>query len=145
MIREKRTISNIAAELKRDKRTIAALISEANIEPVDSSGRYKRYYLCDVVSAMLNSKELDLQQERAKLAAKQSEKTSIQIDEMKGRLIDADEAERAWTKYVSSCRAKLLSIPTKLAADVVQIDNLQTAKDVLKKQIHEALTELASA
>ena len=93
---------------------------------------------------MTDGEELDLQQERAKLAKKQTEKTSLQVDQLKGVLVDAEEVKETWSKYISSCRAKLLALPTKLAGEVITVKTLTEAQDVIKMHVNEALTELAN-
>lgn len=90
-----------------------------------------------------NGLELDLQQERAKLAKEQRKKTRLQNEELEGVLVNAEELKEDWIKYISSCRAKLLSLPTKLAPLVLPLTTTQETQDVIKKGVHEALDELA--
>jgi phage terminase Nu1 subunit (DNA packaging protein) len=90
-----------------------------------------------------NCQELDLQQERAKLAEKQRRKLELQIAEMEGRLIPAEDVEQRWSKLAFACRAKLLSIPTRLAPEIVNCKNLAQAQAMLTDLVHEALTELS--
>jgi len=138
------TVNSLSIELRRDRRTLTKIIAESGLKPVSEGKRSKYYHLADVVGALFGSDDLDLQQERAKLAQKQTEKAELQIAEMRTTLIDAEEVKETWTKYVMSCRAKLLSLPTKMASEVLTVDTLQEAQDVIKLHVNEALKELAT-
>ena len=137
------TQNKLAEWLSRDRGTIRRIIADSSLE-AKKYGRYEYYRLADVVNAMLEGDRLDLQQERAKLAQRQTERTEIQIDEMKGHLVDAEEVKTAWTNMAAACRAKLLAIPTKMAGEVMALETLQEVQDVLKSQVYEALSELAN-
>ena len=135
---------NKAAEwLGRDRGVIRRLIADHSLES-KKVGRYEYYKLSDFVDAMLGGDQLDLQQERARLAQKQTEKARLQIAQMKGELVDIEEVGEEWDKRVVACRAKLLSVPTKIAGDVMACQTLSETQATLKKEIYEALIELAS-
>lgn len=138
------TVNKLSLELKRDRRTIGKAISSGGVKPIRKKGRVKYYSLADVVNALFNTGELDLEQERAKLAKKQQEKINIQIEQMQGDLVPAGEVKKAWTMLVAAMRARLLSIPTKAAPLVIVADTQGEAKEILRKQVHDALNELHS-
>ncbi|MCK5219106.1 hypothetical protein KAR10_06275 [bacterium] len=85
---------------------------------------------------------LDLQQERARLTKKQTEKTEIQIDQLKNELVPADIVAEGWAKLVGAMRAKLLAIPVKAAPLVLAAADQEEVRAVLKKQVHDSLSEL---
>jgi hypothetical protein len=126
----------------RDQATVRKIIREAALSPM-KIGVYKYYKVSDIVAAILGNDDLDLQQERAKLARKQCEKTELQIKEAEGRLVPAEEVAALWQRMVSSCRAKLLSIPTKAAPLVMAAESQNEVKEILKAQVHESLKELS--
>ncbi len=139
------SISALAVELKRDKRTIARIIDSGSIAPSKTTGKVRKikyYKMSDIVAAMIDSDELDLQQERAKLAKKQTEKADLQINEMKGQLVDIELVKNSWAKQIIACRAKLLSLPTKMSSKVLAVDSLEEVQQIIKSHIHEALHEL---
>ncbi len=129
--------------LNRDRGTIRKIITENTVRS-SKIGRYEYYKMSDVVNSMMEGDRLDLQQERAKLAKKQTEKAGLQIKQMESILIDREEVKESWTKYVSSCRAKLLALPSKMASQVLAADSLQEVQEIIKSHIYEALTELAT-
>ena len=139
------TINGTSQRLNIDRGTTRKIITEHGLQPSLTVGKYEYYKLSDMVDAMLHGGErLDLQQERAILAKKQAEKLQIQIDEMNGILVSGEEIKEVWSKYVSSCRVKLLSLPTKITNSVMAAESSAKIHDILKTQIYEALTELAS-
>ena len=140
---EKWAVNRLSIELKRDRRALTRLIAEKDIEPVEIAGRSKFYHLADVVNAMIDGEELNLQQERAKLARKQEEKTSLQVEQIKGTLVDADLVKSEWQKYIAGCRAKLLSLPSKIAGNIMAAESMQEVQELLKTEIYQALNELA--
>ena len=140
------TISAIAVELKIDKRIIAQIVDEHEIKPSKVTGNKRKlnhYRMADVVTGMLSGERLDLTQERAKLAKKQQEKTALQVEEMKGGLVPAEQVGGVWKNMVANCRAKLLSLPVKAASALIGIDSLPEIQKILKQYINEALAELA--
>ena len=107
-------------------------------------GRQAQYDTVEVYRWLIGGQELDLNQERAKLAVEQRKRIEMQNEEASGRLIDTAEVHKAWTKYVAACRAKLLAMPTKLAPVMLGVTSPTEAKDLIKKAVYEALDELAA-
>ena len=68
----------------------------------------------------------------------------IEKAQIEGQLIPAQDVAAAWTEVFANCRAKILSIPTKTAAEVFGADSLHSIKGILKTAVNEALTELAN-
>lgn len=137
------TKNGISQRINIDRGSLRKLITEHSIEIKFKVGKHEYYKLSEVVDALLyGGSRLDLQQERAKLAKRQTEKTKIQIEQMKGDLVPANEVSEAWAALVAAMRARLLSIPTKAAPMVVVIEDQNKAKDIIKKHVNDALAEL---
>ena len=86
---------------------------------------------------------LDYEAERARLTHHQANKTEMEAAVMRGDLIPADTVQQVQADMVGRCRARLLAIPTKAAHQMLGLDDLSEAQDVLKQNIYEALRELA--
>lgn len=129
-------------------RTIKKRIDAAGIEPEAMKGNAQMFDSVNVLQVIYSTGAedagdvLDLQQERAKLAQAQTEKIEIQIHQMQGDLVPAEEVTKAWQLLVGAMRARLLSMPTKAAPLVMVADSQIEAKEVLQKHVHEALNEL---
>ena len=137
------TINGNSQRLSIDRGTLRKIITDHGITSSMKIGRNNYYKLADIVDVMVHGcAKLDLTQERAKLTKRQEEKTCIQIEQLKGDLIPAEDVEKGWVSLVSDMRAKLLTIPTKAAPLVIVCDDAAEAKAILKEQVSDALTEL---
>jgi len=75
-----------------------------------------------------------------KARAEMAEKENAQLD---SKLIPADDAKQAWSAMVANARARLLSIPNKIAPIVCAAETINEAREIIKTEIYEALNELA--
>jgi phage terminase Nu1 subunit (DNA packaging protein) len=69
----------------------------------------------------------------------------LKLAQAEGKSFPAHIVCSAWEKAVASCRSKLLSIPGKLAPQIVSCNSTADVKDVLERDIYESLDELAIA
>jgi phage terminase Nu1 subunit (DNA packaging protein) len=86
--------------------------------------------------------DLDLTKERARLARAQADVTEMQKAEMEGRLIDTGIAISQWQGLVANSRARLLSMPSKIAHLVVGVTHGE-AQGIIASAVEEALNELS--
>ncbi len=85
----------------------------------------------------------DLEQERARLAHHQANIAEISEKEKAGRLLPSEWVDKSWELLVTSCRARILSIPTKSAHEFIHMTNISEIQECLKKHLYEALKELS--
>lgn len=85
----------------------------------------------------------DYSAHRTRLVKTRADLMEIEKAQIEGKLIPAHDVEAAWIEVFSNCRAKILSIPTKTAAEVLGADSLNAIKGILKSAVNEALAELA--
>ena len=83
--------------------------------------------------------------EKTRLTKAQANKEELAVAEKKGELVNAQEICQQYSSYILACRSKLLSLPTKMAYELVEISNPNVIKGKLELVIDEALLELASA
>jgi hypothetical protein len=86
----------------------------------------------------------DYSAHRTRLVKARADLMEMEKAQIEGQLIPAHDVEKAWTEVFSNCRAKMLSIPTKTAAEVFGADSLPAVKGILKSAVNEALHELAN-
>lgn len=86
----------------------------------------------------------DITEEKTKLVAAQAEERQLLVQKLKGELIDAEDVARVWGDYVGNVRSKLLALPSKLAHQILTIDNYGEAEQMIKELVHEALEELVN-
>ena len=87
--------------------------------------------------------KLDLTAERAALARAQARKAERENDQAEGRLIPTVEFHAMITSAFTRVRAKLLGLPTRLAASVAPAMTPAAAESILRDAVCETLTELA--
>jgi phage terminase Nu1 subunit (DNA packaging protein) len=87
--------------------------------------------------------DLELQQERARLARAQANVTEIQEAELRGQVVRAEVAIAHWQNLVSISRAKLLSMPAKIAHLVLGAATIGEAETIVRNEVEAALNELA--
>ena len=85
----------------------------------------------------------DTHHERARLIKAQADKTELEVAALRNQLIPIDRIEHDWMQQVSSCRMRLLAIPTKCAFQIAALKEPAEIERFLKAAIYEALTELA--
>ena len=85
----------------------------------------------------------DIAEEKTKLTAAQARKAELEADQLEGSLIPAELVQDTWVNLISNARAKMLSLPSRLAHLLITIDSYTEAEKLLKENINEALQELA--
>lgn len=93
--------------------------------------------------ADLRSRDNELTTERARLARAQADKTEMELAEMRAELIARETVSAHWSAMVGAMRAKLLSVPTKSAAQIVEPSKIAEATAVIRAFQNEALLEIA--
>jgi len=74
----------------------------------------------------------------------EAELKEMQRDELQGKLIRIDVATGLLDRIVADARAKLLSIPVKIAPRVAAVTKTNKVQDVLEREIDRALEGLAA-
>ncbi len=85
----------------------------------------------------------DLVKQRARLAKEQADKTAMENATRRGETITRTDFVRGMQGAFVHVRAKLLGIPSKLAAIIASLDTPRAVQDKLTIAIHEALADLA--
>ncbi len=85
----------------------------------------------------------DITEEKTRLTKAQADKAQLDVAVLEGKLIPTDMVEQTWLNYIANCRARLLTLPNKVAHLVVACDEFQEAEKIIKESIYEALEELA--
>lgn len=87
--------------------------------------------------------DLDLSQEKAKLARAQTEKTELEVRVRRGELLEAAAVLRRLTEVVVSIRSRILGMSSKLAPRLGAAD-AETCERLIHEEAHDALSQLAS-
>lgn len=68
----------------------------------------------------------------------------LELEKLRGTLINAEEAEIAWNNLVINCVAKFSGLPAKLALEIASIQVPEEIQELLAISISECLSELGS-
>lgn len=82
-----------------------------------------------------------LAQERAKLAARQSELAELKAAQMRGELVPAVDVEARWRGALAGLRSRLLAVPSRVRTRRPHLSREEI--EAVEQEIREALTELA--
>jgi hypothetical protein len=109
-------------------------------EPQPHGGWLRREHAIEDLDAPEGSKadlEKQLLAERVEQKRRDNEKES-------GKLIDADEAEKAWGDMVTTSRNKALMLPSELAPKLALEADPVVCEEILRAGIYSMLSELAN-
>ena len=118
-----------------------------HLNPKEIEGAMHYYDTKEVLPLLYSEVEktenlLQLDQERAKLASRQAERTEIIIQQMRGELVETASLAEALNKTFGHIRSKFLSLPSKTAGLLVGLTPSEIEM-VLKDNICDVLEELA--
>lgn len=85
----------------------------------------------------------DIVEESTRLKKFQADKAELEVNQLEGKLIPASLVRDYWSGLVGNAHAKLLNLPTTLAARLLAADNINEVIDIHRKGLHEALEELS--
>lgn len=146
----KANLGDIQLLLGVSKSEVKRLVDEAIIKK-DLRGTYdllhslKGYigYL-QVRSGGTKGVSADYHEERSRLTRAQADKAEFEASVMAGKLVDVDQLIQAWESMLSSMRAKLLALPSKMAPVLADEDVPGVVQGIIDDYMREALEELAS-
>ena len=137
------SVADLARLSGRNRSTIMKQIND--VEYVDGKHGAKMYESTLVLPILYNvakAGDLDLQAERARLSYHQANKASLEEREASGELVNINEIEKEWISLMAAFRAKMLGMPTKLAAQLCGLETKTEIRAMVNGMIESALEEL---
>lgn len=86
--------------------------------------------------------KVDLTSERARLAKNQADKSEHELSILKGETIPIPEVGLHWQGMIMAMRAKLLSLPSKIAIVALEASSLTEIEEAATDLMYEALDEI---
>ena len=128
-------------------------LAKENIIIRAAKGRYKlmdsitNYILTLKVQMEANNAEsvdgeIDLEEEKAIHERVKRHISELKLQTMRGELHKSEDVERVMMDMLASVRAKLLSMPTKLAPILVSRSEIDFVRNTINREVMEALNEL---
>lgn len=141
------TVSSLAVEFNLDRRTVAQRLKV--IEPIEISGRVKKYKLDDAAKAIIGQVQtgngiVSYDEARARKIAAEAELAEIELEKERGDVLPINIINHINNEIYGNFRAKLLAIPARTAPDCFASSNVKEAKAVLRQAINDALEELSN-
>ncbi|MFY0545466.1 hypothetical protein [Brevibacillus sp. H7] len=123
-------------------------LAEEGIMVKASRGKYKaidsiQRYIQLLQEKKGDSDEVDYFTERALHEKAKREKAELALAVMKGDLHRSKDVEMVMNDMIAAFRARILAIPTKLAPQMQGLKELAAIRDLLTREMIEALTELS--
>tara|TARA_R110001632_G_scaffold17964_2_gene56212 strand:- start:110 stop:583 length:474 start_codon:yes stop_codon:yes gene_type:complete len=143
------TIPQVAKELDLSTKMVNDLIARGTITKQDRAQydlvtartEYIRH-LRKVAAGRVQAGELDLGEERARLAKEQADAKEMENANLRGELVFIDDVAKQFGQQASAVRTRLLAIPSKAAPLVLNCTKPAEARQVIEEMIEEALNEL---
>lgn len=138
------SISALAVELGRDRRTVAAAVG--TLTPMAREGKSDLYRLTDVLPLLLGEgKPTDFDDAKARKMAAEAELAEIELATKRGELVPVSVAITRVVDEYTAVRSKLLAIPSKMAPLVAAESAEAVCRALLLQIITEALNELVGS
>lgn len=112
--------------------------------PRNADGTYSgpaivKFYLARLAGAD------DFDNQRERLAAAQAEKVETENLFKRGELAEVAEISKVWDEHISNARAKMLSIPSKLSPQLINISDPNVIASRIRSEIYIIINELAES
>lgn len=111
---------------------------------------HNRYNLIDCVrwyADHLKDKRLEpdteTKRQRARLIKARADKAILEVKEKEAGLIDMEEVKAVWAAHIVNAKTKLLSMPSKLAPILCEMDDPAEIQEEVKRLVYEILNDLA--
>lgn len=123
----------------------------AGLEPARVHPSQGKFYRSDEAlqaiylqsDADIDKAQLDLQQERARLARSQREMQDLKIAKEKKELVPADQIATAWGRIATSIRNQFLALPNRLAQMLETTSDTKERRTMIDREVRTILEALA--
>lgn len=88
-----------------------------------------------------NSSDLDSMKARHEII--KAEKTQLEVDRMRGRLVDVQDVRLLWGNIANTVTKNLIHMPDKIAPMLLMVDSTEKIASVIDEEIRKILNEIA--
>jgi phage terminase Nu1 subunit (DNA packaging protein) len=144
------TLQQVAAHLGVSTKTVQDLLANGTIEK-QGKGEYDlevclRGYISrlrEMAASRVGNGDLNLTDERARLAKEQADAKEMENAITRGELVYIEDVAKRVEVALSNVKTKLLAVPTKVAPEAAAADDAKEVQALIERHIIEALNELA--
>jgi hypothetical protein len=139
-------VGTIAAALDISKRRVQQLTKEGVLTRA-AKGKYDlAACICQYQNYYASNKVVEtdgIKSAKLRLLTAQADKAELELNSLSEKYVSAEELEFEWSSLVLAFRAKMLSMPSKLAMILAGASEPAKAHKILEDEIYDALTELS--
>lgn len=143
------TLHEVAAHLGVTIKYVQDLIANGTLEKkgrgdydLDACRESYITRLRESAAGRANAGDLNLTDERARLAKEQADAKEMENAIERGELVYIEDVAKRFEEGLAKVRAKLLSIPTKIAPEAAAAEDAKEVQRLIEGAIVEALNEL---
>jgi phage terminase Nu1 subunit (DNA packaging protein) len=119
-----------------------------DLRPEDEVGPYgaRMYDSAEALAAIYSGApagDLDLAQERAKLAAKQAERVALDVKRLRAELLPVADVTNAWAALAEHFEAELATLPAALAHAAMGAMSVNEIEQTTRVVVNDLLTRLS--
>ena len=70
-------------------------------------------------------------------------KTELEVAHMEGALVDVNEIRLLWANIAATVMQNMVRLPSKIAPQLLSIDNIQVIQTIIDKEIRDVLNDIA--
>lgn len=144
----KKELANIAGytyrrlhDIDRDLPDNKKLFVESEGGKYDLALFVQRWVKYNVENEAGDADDLDLV--KARHEAVKMQKTELEVDKMRGQLVDVQDVRKLWGDIAATVTQNLLHLPTTLAPQLRMIENQEVISSVIDEGIRRVLNEIA--
>ena len=133
-----RQLYNIDKDLPDGRKLF--VISEADEKKYDLSLFVQRWVEFNI------NRDADITNlEEAKTAHEiiKTRKTELEVAHMEGSLVDVNEIRLLWSNIAATVMQNMIRLPSKIAPQILSVDNIQVIQSVIDKEIRSVLEGIA--
>lgn len=143
------SLGEIAQHLNTTQPALSKLIDDGVIDKqprgqydIDAvRSQYIKHFRA-IASGRAASGDLDLGAERARLAKEQADAKEMENAVERGELVYIEDVAKQFEAQLLKAKAKLLAMPSKIAAEVHASASVKEAKELIELNMQDALSEL---
>ena len=143
------TVDDVARHLGMSHKNANELINKGVIArknrgayDLDEARSQYIQHVREIAAGRAKHGELDLQEERARLAKEQADAKEMENDVLRGSLVAIEDVAVSIEKQLTRVRTRLLSVPTKVAPEAHASPTVKEVQRLMEDAIIEALNEL---
>ncbi len=89
-----------------------------------------------------NQDAIDIEEAKRRKMAAEAGLAELELQKEQGKVIYIEKIADEFGEQLTNFRAKMLSLPSKIAAQVFTAENVQEIRSIIEDSIHEALNEI---